>query len=70
MADNSKDTSSFPPVTDATISSETRMFDRWRRKFGVITGLGVSDEERRRDLDEFQHERCEKWKQNLMNYSQ
>jgi len=66
MDESSKDASSPPPPT---IASETRAFERWRRKVGIITGLGVTERERRLDMEEYHGQTCEKWKETLMNYS-
>jgi mitochondrial inner membrane protease ATP23 len=55
----------FPPP----ITSETRAFERWRRKVGMITGLGVTEQERRLDTEDYHGQTCEKWKETLMNYS-
>ncbi|GBE77528.1 peptidase M76 family-domain-containing protein [Sparassis latifolia] len=49
--------------------SGTSEFERWRRKFALMTGLGGSQEERLADLEEHHHRTCEKWKRELMNYS-
>jgi hypothetical protein len=35
-----------------------------------MTGLGVADEEKARRLQEGQHELCEKWKSEMLIYSQ
>jgi mitochondrial inner membrane protease ATP23 len=63
--------SSSPPAVPAPrpIASETRAFERWRRKVGLITGLGVTEQERRLDTEEYHGQTCEKWKESLMNYS-
>ncbi|KZT08588.1 uncharacterized protein LAESUDRAFT_43623 [Laetiporus sulphureus 93-53] len=49
--------------------SDNSTFQRWRRTFSVITGLGVSPEQRNADLERYHSETCEKWKRELMNYS-
>ncbi|KAG6841129.1 hypothetical protein C0991_001519 [Blastosporella zonata] len=44
-------------------------FERWRRKAALVTGLGVTEEERLADLAIHQTRQCEKTKSYLMNYS-
>jgi len=44
-------------------------FQRWLKKAAVLTGIGITPEERQRGLEDEQHVRCEKWKTELMNYS-
>jgi inner membrane protease ATP23 len=44
-------------------------FERWRRKFALMTGLGGTEAERLHDIEEFQARMCEKRKVYLMNYS-
>ena len=48
----------------------TSAFERWRRKAALVTGLGVTEEERMADLRAFQTRSCEKTKSYLMNYSE
>jgi len=48
----------------------TSAFERWRRKAALVTGLGVTEEERIADLRAFQTRGCEKTKTYLMNYSE
>jgi len=48
---------------------ENSAFERWRRKVALMTGLGGTEAERLRDVEEFQSRTCEKWKVQLMNYS-
>lgn len=47
----------------------TSAFERWRRKAALVTGLGVTEEERMADLRALQTGRCEKTKTYLMNNS-
>lgn len=47
-----------------------RAFERWRRKVMLVTGIGVTEEERLADLRMHQTRHCEKTKEYLMNYSQ
>lgn len=44
-------------------------FQRWLKKTAVLTGIGITPEERQRSFEDQQHVRCEKWKTELMNYS-
>ncbi|OAX38948.1 hypothetical protein K503DRAFT_769956 [Rhizopogon vinicolor AM-OR11-026] len=57
--------SSEPPVDP----SESRAFQRWLRKAGKVTGIGLTADEKDHDREEVQHRRCEKWKTELLNYS-
>lgn len=50
--------------------SDDSTFNKWRRTFSLITGLGVTEEERLADIDAYHGRTCEKWKRELMNYSQ
>ncbi|EIN14341.1 metalloprotease ATP23 [Punctularia strigosozonata HHB-11173 SS5] len=50
-------------------SSDERLFDRWRKQFGLITGLGLTAEERAHEMEKHHGRTCEKWKTFLMNYS-
>ncbi len=45
-------------------------FERWRRHFSMITGLGGTQEERAADMEAYHHRMCEKRKRELMTYSQ
>ena len=56
--------------TPGPSNSDQSTFDRWRRKFSMITGLGGTKEERAADMEEYHHQMCEKWKKELMTYSQ
>lgn len=59
-----------PPDAASSSSSDQTTFNRWRRKFSMITGIGGTKEERATDMDAYHHEMCEKWKKDLMTYSQ
>jgi len=59
--------STIPGPSSGSNSDST--FQQWRRKFGLVTGLGITEEERLEALQAFQHKTCEKWKKELMNYS-
>lgn len=50
-------------------SEPTSAFERWRRKAALVTGIGVTEEERMAYLRESQRRSCEKTKTYLMNYS-
>lgn len=51
-------------------SSDTSIFKRWSRTFGVITGIGMNEEERSAELEAHHGRTCEAWKREMMNYSQ
>ena len=36
----------------------------------MITGLGGTQEQREADMEAHRHKKCEKWKRELMTYSQ
>ncbi|KAJ3746983.1 peptidase M76 family-domain-containing protein [Lentinula raphanica] len=70
--------SSTNPSTDATTSqnaansstsSSSSAFTRFLHKAQLITGLGVTDEERAKDLEALNLRRCEKMKSELMEQS-
>jgi len=48
---------------------DTSIFSKWSRKFSVVTGLGITEEERLRELEGHQNKVCNRWKKELMNYS-
>lgn len=50
-------------------SQDNGIFQRWSRKFSLVTGLGVSEQERLAELQTFQRKTCDKWKKELMSYS-
>ncbi|OBZ79176.1 Mitochondrial inner membrane protease ATP23 [Grifola frondosa] len=60
---------SSDPSSSSTPSSDTSTYERWRRRFSLITGLGGTKEERMTDMEEYHRQTCEKWKRELMNYS-
>ena len=45
-------------------------FKKWLRKAGLVTGLAGTKEEQMAGLEEYKHATCEKWKKELMSYSQ
>lgn len=61
------DSASNPPTPS---SSDASTFERWRRKFSMITGVGGTKDERAAEMDANHHTTCEKWKRELMTYSQ
>lgn len=48
---------------------DANVFSKWSRKFSVVTGIGITEEERLRELEIHQHNVCNRWKKELMNYS-
>ena len=66
---NSMTDSSSSPSPSQSASTQSD-FERWRRRFGYMTGLVGTPEERQADLEQYQGQTCEKWKTELMNYSQ
>lgn len=69
MSDSEKSSSSqqstLPPSSEPTSA-----FEKWRRKAALVTGLGVTEEERMQDLRAHQTRSCEKTKDYLMNNSE
>ena len=61
--DRSSSPSQAPP-------EQPSAFERWRRKAALVTGLGVTEEERLEDLRAHQTRSCEKTKAYLMEYSE
>ncbi|TFK42206.1 peptidase M76 family-domain-containing protein [Crucibulum laeve] len=64
-APSQSSSSAPPPPAQEPVSA----FERWRRKAMLVTGLGVSEEERLADLKAHQTRHCEKRKAYLMQYS-
>ncbi|RDB15692.1 Mitochondrial inner membrane protease ATP23 [Hypsizygus marmoreus] len=69
MDDSSEKSSSSSSSLPESSSQPTTAFERWRRKAMLVTGLGVTEEERLADLRIHQTRNCEKTKNYLMNYS-
>ena len=69
MNDSGKDLSSAQ-VSPVPAPQPTSAFERWRRKAMLVTGLGVSQDERLADLQASHIYNCEQNKEYLMNYSQ
>jgi mitochondrial inner membrane protease ATP23 len=73
MASSSTSASTSPPLPPLAADpnpEDSKTFNRWRKTFGVITGLGMTDAERAREMERHQAQTCEDWKKHLMNYSQ
>jgi inner membrane protease ATP23 len=51
-------------------AEDTRTFNRWRMSFGMLTGMGISEAERAREMERHHGQTCEAWKTHLMNSSQ
>ncbi|KAF8902194.1 peptidase M76 family-domain-containing protein [Gymnopilus junonius] len=67
MNDSPKDLSS--PQDTSAPAPQPSAFERWRQKAMLVTGLGVTDDERLADLRQHQIRECERKKEYLMNYS-
>ena len=52
------------------VNSDDRVLNRWRRSFGLLTGLGLTAEERADAFADQQRQVCERWKAELVKYSQ
>ncbi|KAL1920643.1 uncharacterized protein VTP21DRAFT_1020 [Calcarisporiella thermophila] len=57
-------------------SKEQRRFERWRRSLMYITGIGLSEsekekimQEREKEFERYECNRCEKWRDSLMKNS-
>jgi hypothetical protein len=50
-------------------TDDANFFSKWSRKFSVVTGLGITEGERLRELETHQNNACNRWKKELMNYS-
>ncbi|KAF5332877.1 hypothetical protein D9611_005285 [Ephemerocybe angulata] len=57
------------PSSSSSPEAPTSAFEKWRRKAMLVTGLGVTEEERMADLREHQTRWCNRDKEYLMNYS-
>ncbi|TDL26348.1 metalloprotease ATP23 [Rickenella mellea] len=71
MVDNSSQSpsASVSPPNPPHETTTTDFFHAWRRKFGAVTGLGLSAEERADSLADHHRRTCVKWKTELANYS-
>lgn len=50
--------------------SRNPSFKRWLHRAGLVTGLSGTKEEQMAHLVDYKHNTCEKWKTELLNYSQ
>jgi hypothetical protein len=58
-------------LASLTCMSENKpsVYEHWRRKFGFVTGLGLTeDEQQERDLS-FKNKKCHEWKRDLLGTS-
>lgn len=56
-------------TTSFTSDSDERLVNRWRKTFGLITGVGLSEAERTIELERHHTRTCEDWKKQLMAHS-
>lgn len=49
--------------------SDSGVFERWQRAFSDMTGVGLTAEQKADRLAVHQQRLCEKWKNELVNYS-
>lgn len=61
--------SPFHFAHDAADSKPSNAFERWRRTAMLVTGLGVTEQERLEHLQLSHMEDCERRKEHLMNSS-
>ena len=54
----------------STPPQNSSAFERWRRQAMLVTGLGVTEDERLEALRAHQTRHCEKQKEYFMNYSE
>ncbi|KAF5371737.1 hypothetical protein D9758_003356 [Tetrapyrgos nigripes] len=66
MSDSSSSPSQGSSNSD---DSSNSAFERWRRRVMFVTGIGVTEEERRADLQQVKNRRCENMKKDLMDNS-
>lgn len=66
----SASTSSSSGTSPTPDPTESSAFRKWLRKAGLVTGLAGTREEQMAGLEEYKHTTCEKWKKELMTYSQ
>ncbi|KAK1217259.1 Mitochondrial inner membrane protease atp23 [Marasmius sp. AFHP31] len=67
--DPQSSSSSSSASTSSGQPTQQSAFEQWRRRAMLITGLGVTEEERMKDLQQINLKRCEKMKQDLMDSS-
>ncbi|KAJ8483433.1 hypothetical protein ONZ45_g14610 [Pleurotus djamor] len=61
---SSSSTSPTPPPP-----GQPSAFERWRRRAALVTGIGVTPEERAKDQLEIHCHGCEQWKSQLLQFS-
>ena len=61
---------------DVTSIKDMKKFERWRKSLQYLTGLGMSEVERKsfrkdmdKELEEYQCRQCELWRDNLLKNS-
>ncbi|KAL0061924.1 Mitochondrial inner membrane protease atp23 [Marasmius tenuissimus] len=69
MSTDPQSSSSPSASTSSGQPTQASAFEQWRRRAMLITGLGVTEEERMKDLQQINLKRCEKMKQDLMDSS-
>jgi hypothetical protein len=78
MADNTNTTAAATAIEEkpAVSLKEMKKFEKWTKSLQYITGLGLTEEEKTDfkkrldvDLEEYQCNQCETWKDNLMKNS-
>ncbi|KAI0095236.1 peptidase M76 family-domain-containing protein [Irpex rosettiformis] len=57
------------PSTPTPSGADDKGFQSWRRRFSLITGLGLSETDKAARTTEAQCKQCEKWKYDLLHYS-
>ncbi|KAI0050590.1 hypothetical protein FA95DRAFT_1555515 [Auriscalpium vulgare] len=55
------------PSNATTPSSQNKFFDKWRKEFSLLTGVGIAHDER---VYEIARRNCERWKKEILTYSQ
>ena len=63
-------TSEPPPSTSTSSGEDDKGFQSWRRRFSLITGLGLSEKDKAARTADALCKQCEKWKYDLLHYSQ
>ncbi|KAI0347986.1 metalloprotease ATP23 [Trametopsis cervina] len=59
----------LPSSSTTPNPAQDKGFQTWSRRFGMLTGLGMSSDERSAQIAESQRQHCEKWKYDLLHYS-
>lgn len=75
MVDNTA-TNTFNDEKPAVSLKEMKKFEKWTKSLQYITGVGMTEEEKKDfkkrldvDLEEYQCNQCEVWKDNLLKNS-